>query len=95
MNKTTPIPAITRCRVCRSQYITDLYSLGDIYVSDFVAKPDQGFKAPLDMVMCGHCSLVQLKHTAPQDFMYTRFYWYRSGVTDTMKRALRDITQSI
>ena len=87
--------AITRCRVCGSSEIIDLYSLGNIYVSDFVEKPAQGIKAPLDMVMCTHCSLVQLRHTAPQAFMYTRFYWYRSGVTETMRKALRDITQSI
>ena len=30
---------------------------------------DAGHLAPLDMVMCTHCSLVQLRHTAPQDFM--------------------------
>jgi hypothetical protein len=27
--------------------------------------------------------------------MYSRFYWYRSGVTQTMRDALRDITKSI
>jgi len=36
-----------------------------------------------------------LRHTAPQELMYARFYWYRSGVTDTMKKALRDITEKI
>ena len=98
----TAIPAseqkyttIKKCRECGSDKITSLYSIGDLYVSDFVEKPDQGIKAPLEMVMCENCSLVQLRDTAPQEFMYTRFYWYRSGVTDTMKKALRDITQSI
>ncbi|MBI2636118.1 class I SAM-dependent methyltransferase [Candidatus Peregrinibacteria bacterium] len=89
------VTAISSCRVCGSSDIVALYSLGNIFVSDFVRKPDDGIKAPLDMVMCGHCSLVQLRHTAPQEFMYTRFYWYRSGVTDTMKQALRNITEEI
>jgi hypothetical protein len=83
------------CRVCKSDAIVPLYSLGEIYVSDFVTDPEKGIKAPLEMVMCDNCSLVQLKHTAPQDFLYTRFYWYRSGVTETMRKALRDITQDI
>src|SRR3989338_1543429 len=87
--------AITQCRVCKSPELTELYSIGDLYVSDFVTQPGTGFKAPLEMVMCEHCSLVQLRHTAPQEFMYTRFYWYRSGVTETMRQALRDITLSI
>src|SRR3989344_334167 len=97
---TVPAPAkgyttIKRCRVCGSEEITDLYAIGDLYVSDFVEEKNKGFKAPLSMVMCEHCSLVQLRDTAPQEFMYTRFYWYRSGVTDTMRKALRDITQDI
>ena len=95
MPKGTQTTAITQCRVCKSSELTELYSIGDLYVSDFVVKPEQGFKAPLEMVMCEHCSLVQLRHTAPQEFMYTRFYWYRSGVTETMQQALRDITLSI
>lgn len=87
--------SIEKCRVCGSFQLEFLYSLGELYISDFVEEPDQGIKAPLTMVMCQHCSLVQLKDTAPQELLYTRFYWYRSGVTDTMKKALRDITRSI
>jgi hypothetical protein len=86
---------ITRCRVCGSPDISPLYTLGDLYVSDFVEKQDQGIKAPLEMVMCENCSLVQLRDTATQELLYARFYWYRSGVTDTMRKALRNITESI
>jgi SAM-dependent methyltransferase len=81
--------------VCGSTEIESLYSLGDLYVSDFVPDPQQGVRAPLEMVMCGGCSLVQLRHSAPQELLYSRFYWYRSGVTDTMRKALRDITEDI
>lgn len=90
-----PVTAITKCRVCKSDKITELYSIGDIYISDFVADPKDGLKAPLEMVMCENCTLVQLRHTAPQELLYARFYWYRSGVTDTMRKALRNITQQI
>jgi NDP-4-keto-2,6-dideoxyhexose 3-C-methyltransferase len=93
--KTTRYAAIRQCRVCGCRDLISLYSLGNIYVSDFVEKLGMGIQAPLDMVMCSRCSLVQLKQTAEQEFLYTRFYWYRSGVTDTMRRALRDITQDI
>jgi len=47
------------------------------------------------MVSCEKCTLVQLRHTAPQELLYARFYWYKSGVTDTMPRALRDITEAV
>jgi cyclopropane fatty-acyl-phospholipid synthase-like methyltransferase len=38
--------------------------------------------------------LVQLRHTAPQELLYSRHYWYRSGVTDTMRAHLRDVAAS-
>ena len=45
--------------------------------------------------MCNNCSLIQLRHTAPQELLYSRFYWYRSGVTNTMIRELRDVSETI
>jgi len=54
-------------------------------------------KVPLELVRCNPeldenaCGLVQLKHTFPNDIMYTD-YWYASGVNQTMRDALADIT---
>ena len=45
--------------------------------------------------MCSDCTLLQLHHTAPQELLYARHYWYRSGVTKFMKEALLDITKSL
>ena len=82
------------CRVCGSPRLQDVFSLGDLYVSDFPAeRTSAGIRAPLDLVLCGNCRLLQLRHTAPQEFMYTRHYWYRSGITHTMRAALREIAQ--
>lgn len=80
------------CRVCGACDLKEVFSIGDLYVSNFVSKEQECLKAPLTMVLCEKCSLLQLKHTAPQELMYSGFYWYRSGVTDTMKVALREIT---
>ncbi len=87
----------TKCRLCGTDNLVDVFSLGEQYINDFVPKDriGKGIKAPLDLVLCQKCSLLQLRHTAPQELLYSRFYWYRSGVTDTMRRALRDITQEI
>lgn len=87
----------TTCRVCGWSDLTFLFSLGEQYVSDFPefpAKPSSG-KVPIDLELCRDCGLVQAKHTAPQDFLYTRFYWYRSGVTQTMRDALRNVSEDI
>jgi len=83
------------CRLCGSSDMEDIFSLGELYISTFVEKKDEGIKAPLDLVLCDKCSLLQLRHTAPMELMYSRYYWYRSGVTDTMRAALRNITEEI
>src|SRR3990172_8922651 len=85
------------CRLCGSPALEDVFSLGEQYVNDFVPREriGTGIRAPLDLVLCRQCSLLQLRHTAPQEILYSRHYWYRSGVTDTMRRALKDITRSI
>lgn len=85
------------CRLCGSDGLDAVFSLGEQYVNDFVPaeRIGTGLKAPLDLVLCRHCSLLQLRHTAPQEILYSRHYWYRSGVTDTMRRALRDITKHV
>lgn len=81
------------CRVCGHGNLKELFSLGNHYVNDFPVEPNfKGIQCPIDLVLCLKCSLVQQLHTAPSDFMYTRHYWYRSGVTETMRRELRGIT---
>jgi len=89
------IKKIEKCRVCHSKELVDVHSLGNFFVSDFVEKPDQGHQAPLAITHCQKCSLLQLEHSVPLDFLYTRHYWYRSGVTDTMRKALRNITAQV
>ena len=88
---------ITKCRLCFSKKLIYLYSFGNLFVSNFVNQKqiNNGIKAPLNLIYCKNCKLLQLEHSAPQEIMYKRFYWYRSGVTSTMKKALKDIYNSI
>ena len=80
----------TTCRLCGSKELQDVFTLGNQYINDFVPaeRIGKGLTAPLELVICRGCSLLQLRHTAPQELLYARHYWYRSGVTDTMRRAL-------
>jgi len=84
---------ISKCRLCSHKKLLKIYSFGNLFVSNFVSKKDifNGVKAPLDLVYCKKCKLLQLRHSAPQEIMYKQFYWYRSGITNTMKNALKDI----
>ncbi len=78
------------CRVCGNA-VEPILSLGEQYVSNFLSsdEPD-GLRAPLELVLCSRCRLLQLKHTVPGDAMYKN-YWYRSGTNQTMRDALADI----
>ena len=84
---------IKKCRLCYNQKLTRIHNFGSHYVSNFVQKKNikRGIKAPLNLVYCKKCKLLQLEHSAPQELMYKKFYWYRSGVTSTMRIALKDI----
>jgi len=85
------------CRLCGYDKLMEVFNIGEQYINDFVPKEriGKGLKAPLDLVMCDKCGLLQLRHTAPQELLYSRYYWYRSGVTDTMRNALKDIVTQI
>jgi hypothetical protein len=84
---------IRHCLLCRGKKLKKIFSLGNLFVSNFVSKNNihKGIKAPLTLVYCSNCSLLQLSHIAPQEIMYKKFYWYRSGVTKTMRDGLKDI----
>ncbi|NJM42769.1 MAG: class I SAM-dependent methyltransferase [Anaerolineae bacterium] len=78
------------CRVCNSA-LEPILDLGNHFVSDFPKPNDPpGSKAPLELVLCRRCRLLQLKHTVDPDEMY-RNYWYRSGTNQTMRTALADV----
>ena len=84
---------VKRCLLCKNKKLKEIFSLGNLFVSNFVKKKDikKGIKAPLTMCYCNNCSLIQLSHMAPQEIMYRRFYWYRSGVTKIMRAGLENL----
>ncbi|MCP4912759.1 MAG: class I SAM-dependent methyltransferase [Oligoflexia bacterium] len=88
---------IKHCRSCHNPDLELIKDMGMHYVSNFPEKEnhEEFPHAPLVLVFCPHCKLLQLEHTAPQELLYRQFYWYRSGVTQSMKDALRDITKEI
>jgi len=86
------------CRVCGSNKLIPILSLGEQFVTNFVDDPKGDYpKGPLQLVLCnikdGGCGLLQLKDTVERDVMY-RKYWYQSGISSTMVKALADITDA-
>ncbi len=85
------VEALTHCRNCGSTELKTVLDLGEIYPSDFVENQDNLVKAPLALVKCNSCYLVQLKHTVELDSMYKTKYWYLSSLNSSMLRDLKDI----
>lgn len=87
----------TSCRLCGSAPLKDVFSLGEQYINDFPSSPQEkgrNGKCPLEIVLCDHCSLFQLRHTAPQELLYSRHYWYKSGINDTIRLDLKMIADT-
>lgn len=88
------IKEIEKCRICGSSDLEPLFSLGNLYISTFVEKEGENIgRAPLEMIWCNNCTLVQLKHTAPQELMYSGHYWYRSGLNKVIIDNLKETTE--
>ena len=86
------------CRVCGSNKLVPILSLGEQFITNFVEDPNKDYlKGPLELVLCnvkdGGCGLLQLKHTVERDILYKK-YWYKSGISTTMVKALTDIVSS-
>lgn len=88
---------ITRkdCRICGNKVLEPILSLGTQYLTNFISGSHKNnFAVPLELVLCnkekGGCGLVQLKHTVFPNLLYRNF-WYKSGINQTMRNALKDI----
>lgn len=95
---------IKKCRICGSENLSLVIDLGEQPLSTLVVTEENKDriptnKVPLKVVRCSNtadgtsCGLVQLSHTYPSNDIY-REYWYRSGVNQTMRDALQDISDS-
>ena len=74
----------------------NLFSLGELYVSDFL-EPNQSSsanKVSMDLMLDTENGSVRLEKVAPLSTMYGK-YWYRSGINNTMKKELSGIVNSI
>jgi hypothetical protein len=73
----------------------ELFTLGDLYVSDFLKENEtpRGGRVEMKLMMDDN-GAVRLEKTAPLDTMFGK-YWYRSGINQTMKNELSNIVNSI
>lgn len=72
---------------------TALLTLGNLYVSDFVKETKDNLKGDLTLVL-DEDGAAHLSQHIPINKMFGK-YWYRSGINETMRAALKDIVSSI
>lgn len=88
---------IKKCRICKSSDFASILSLGSHVLSGRFPHKDEPDppKAPLELIKCQNCGLLQLKHTVNKDELYMHEYGYRSGVNNTMTAHLLEIVNTV
>jgi len=80
---------VTACRVCGYK-IELVWDLG----LQFIYSLERNNAAPLRLGVCTGCELVQLMDVVNPRLLYGGEYYYRSGVNDSMRKALKDVVDS-
>ena len=98
MIQSQPMGDIFEHKTCRisGEPLVPLFSLGNIYVSDFIPKDAEARSqnVPLELALAPKSGLVQLVHTASFDEMY-KVYWYKSATNESMVEELKQIATSV
>lgn len=86
---------VKRCRACGSSSFHEVINLGNQYVVDFPeAVNSDNLRAPLHVVRCTSCSLVQLQQTVLKERLFHHM-WYRSSISESMRSSLEEIVRRI
>ncbi len=86
--------AETECRSCGSPHLLPIVHFGDTPLADRLVKPetvdDPEPFAPLNLVFCSECSLVQIDVTVDPEVLFARDYPYFSSVSPTLLHHSRE-----
>src|SRR3989344_8035737 len=90
---------ISQCRICQSIKLTPVVHIKSQYIASTFVKtntnnPKAKIKIPMTLLLCGNCGLAQLKETAEPNLLYEN-YFYRSNVSNTMNKDLRDVVAEV
>lgn len=79
----------TFCRGCYGNRLQPVFSLGSQRLSDFPLAYKEPPSAPLSLVRCDVCTLVQLDYTMTRAELYHDRYGYASGVNQNIRDNLQ------
>jgi hypothetical protein len=73
------------CRVCKSDDLTEVINLGDLYLTGHFPDPDEEIEtSPIVVMFCNNCRLSQLCSDLDIKKLYGDNYGYRTGLNASM-----------
>ena len=86
---------ILQCRLCESPALDTILDWGMVPLTGMFPAPGQAVEqAPIHLMRCWQCGLVQLRHSVDPKHLYGPTYGYRSGQNPMMVQHLKDIAES-
>jgi hypothetical protein len=90
---------INACRSCGQNELTEIIDFGDSPLADRLIKLEQKsapeYRAPLTLVQCQSCSLVQILETVEPSILFGSDYPYYSSVSPSLMKHFSDSALSI
>jgi len=91
----TNVKEITACRSCDNKIMELVFNAGNLKINAFTNTPNTDIgHAPLKLVHCNVCDLIQLSHTVREEDLYTN-YWYLSKLNKKIVDNLESITKTL
>ena len=82
------------CRSCGSHQLHPIISFGETTLADALLTREQlgqpEYTAPLDLVFCADCGLVQITVSVPPEILFCRNYPYFSSVSPSLLKHFRE-----
>lgn len=91
----TNVKHVTECRSCGATLDKTIFDIGELKINAFVSAPDRDIgSAPLTLMHCEQCDLIQLSHTVREEDLYKN-YWYLSRLNKKIVDNLQNIVQDV
>jgi len=89
------VKKVNVCRSCGYGNMPTVFDMGDLKINAFMKEPNTDVgTAPLTLVHCPECDLIQLDHTVREQELYEN-YWYLSRLNKKIVDNLESITKAV
>jgi len=90
---------VTECRSCSAPLSKTIFDIGELKINAFVSAPNRDIgSAPLTLMHCENCDLIQLSHTVREEDLYKN-YWYLSRlnkkIVDNLESIVADVSKEV